>query len=50
MANGKLVFTQIIQDSRDLGGAGEHMVSRVFFHLELEDRALNGKLALCWTR
>lgn len=42
MAQGKLVFHQIIQDSQDFGGDDQHMVSRAFFNVELENRTLKG--------
>ena len=35
MLKGKLVFTRVIQDSQDYGSDDEHMVSRVFFDLEV---------------
>jgi hypothetical protein len=35
MLKGKLVFTRVIQDSQDYGSDDKHMVSRVFFDLEV---------------
>ncbi len=40
MARGKIVFREILQDSQDIGGDDEHMVSVILFNLELEDRTL----------
>jgi hypothetical protein len=35
MIKGKLVFIRVIQDSQEYGSDDEHMVSRVFFDLEV---------------
>ena len=42
MAKGKLIFNKIIQISQDLGGKDEHMVSRVFFDLEVGNEVHRG--------
>jgi len=34
----KITFKKIIQDSQDYGSTEEHMVSRVFFDLEIEGK------------
>lgn len=45
MVKGKLVFTKLIQDSQDLGSDDEHMVSRVFFSIELGEEVHRGLYA-----
>lgn len=42
MVKGKLVFTKVIQDSQDFGSDDEHMVSRVFFDLEVRGEIHRG--------
>src|ERR1700730_13060120 len=37
-----MTLTQIVQDSQDYGSADEHMVSRVFSGLEVEDHSYPG--------
>lgn len=41
MAKARVVFDKLIQDSQDYGSTDEHMVSRVFFTLELEGKTHN---------
>ena len=38
MAKATITFHKCIQDSQEYGSDNEHMVSRVFFTLEMEDR------------
>jgi hypothetical protein len=38
MPNAKITFYKIIQDSQDYGSDDEHMISRVFFTLEIGDK------------
>lgn len=38
MSIAKVTFYKIIQDSQDYGSNDEHMVSRVYFNLEVEDK------------
>jgi hypothetical protein len=42
MPNAIMTMTQIIQDSQDYGSNDEHMVSRVFFDLDIEDHNYPG--------
>ena len=41
MGTAKTTFYKCIQDSQDYGSDDEHMVSRVFFILEIDDRKLD---------
>ncbi len=36
MANAKVVFHKLIQDSQDFGSNEEHMISRAFFSIEVD--------------
>jgi hypothetical protein len=42
MPNAIMTLTEIVQDSQDYGSDDEHMVSRVFFDLEIEDHHYPG--------
>jgi len=42
MPNAIVTLTEIAQDSQDYGSDDEHMVSRVFFDLEIEDHRYPG--------
>ena len=42
MARAKLFIQQLIQDSQDFGSDDEHMVSRVFFDLEVDGHRHSG--------
>lgn len=42
MTKARVTFNKCIQDSQDYGSDEEHMVSRVFFTLELGDRRYDG--------
>ena len=42
MPNAIMTLTEIVQDSQDYGSDDEHMVSRVFFDLEVEDHSYPG--------
>jgi len=35
MSKAKIIFYKCVQDSQDYGSDDEHMVSRVFFNLEI---------------
>jgi len=41
MGTAKITFHKCIQDSQDYGSDDEHMVSRVFFTLEIGDKKLD---------
>jgi hypothetical protein len=45
MAIAQVVFDKLVQDSQDYGSTDEHMVSRVFFTLELDGKTHNGLYA-----
>jgi len=45
MAIAKLFLNKLIQDSQDYGSNDEHMVSRVFFDLEIEGTKYEGLYA-----
>jgi hypothetical protein len=45
MARAKVTFERLIQDSQDYGSDDEHMVSRVFFSLEVEGKEHQGLYA-----
>ncbi|MBI2179697.1 MAG: hypothetical protein HYU31_02635 [Deltaproteobacteria bacterium] len=42
MAKARLIFEKCIQDSQGYGSDDEHMVSRIFFTLEVEGKRYNG--------
>jgi hypothetical protein len=42
VAHAKVVFRECIQDSQDYGSDDEHMVSRVFFSLEVSGKKYDG--------
>jgi hypothetical protein len=42
MATARLVFEKCIQDSQDYGSDDEHMISRVFFTLEVGGKRYDG--------
>ena len=42
MATTRIYLHQLIQDSRDYGSNDEHMVSRVFFDLEVDGKRYTG--------
>jgi len=42
MAKAKVLFRELIQDSQDYGSDDEHMVSRVFFDLEIDGKKYKG--------
>jgi len=42
MTKARVIFNKCIQDSQDYGSNDEHMVSRVFFTLEVGDRRYDG--------
>jgi len=42
MPNAIMTLTEIVQDSQDYGSDDEHMVSRVFFDLDIEDHIYPG--------
>lgn len=42
MTKARVTFNKCIQDSQDYGSDEEHMVSRVFFTLEVEGRRYDG--------
>lgn len=42
MTKARAIFDKCIQDSQDYGSDEEHMVSRVFFTLEVEGRRYDG--------
>jgi hypothetical protein len=42
MVKGKLIFTKIVQDSQEYGSDDGHMVSRVFFSVELGEKIHKG--------
>jgi hypothetical protein len=39
MSSAKVIFHKLIQDSQDYGSDNEHMVSRVFFSLEIGEES-----------
>jgi len=39
MTNANVTFRRLVQDSQDYGSNDEHMVSRAFFDLKIDDRA-----------
>ena len=41
MKKAKVIFHKILQDSQDLGSDNEHMVSRVFFTVEIDGSTTN---------
>ncbi|MDO8413077.1 MAG: hypothetical protein Q7S51_04710 [Gallionellaceae bacterium] len=45
MITAKLYLHQLIQDSQDFGSDDAHMVSRVFFDLEIGDKKIEGLYA-----
>jgi hypothetical protein len=45
MAKARLIFEKCIQDSQDYGSDDEHMVSRIFFALEVEGKRYGGLYA-----
>ena len=45
MPNVKVNFREVIQDSQDYGSDDEHMVSRVFFDLEIDGQVHKGLYA-----
>jgi hypothetical protein len=45
MVKGKLLFSQIMQNSQDLGTNDEHLVSRVFFDLVVGSKVHRGLYA-----
>ncbi|MCX6641743.1 MAG: hypothetical protein NTW14_14855 [bacterium] len=45
MKSAKINFREMIQDSQDYGSNEEHMISRVFFDLEVEGRIQRGLYA-----
>ena len=42
MSKAKIIFYKCIQDSQDYGSDDEHMVSRVFFNLEIGEETFDG--------
>jgi len=42
MVKGKLIFTGIMQASQEYGTDDEHMVSRVYFDIEIEEKPQRG--------
>lgn len=42
MSKAKIIFYKCIQDSQDYGSDDEHMVSRVFFNLEISEETFEG--------
>ncbi len=42
MSKAKIIFNKCIQDSQDYGSDDEHMVSRVFFNLEIGEETFEG--------
>jgi hypothetical protein len=42
MTKARLIFRKCIQDSHDYGSDDEHMISRVFFTLEVEGKRYDG--------
>ena len=45
MSKAKIIFYKCIQDSQDYGSDDEHMVSRVFFDLEIGEETFEGLYA-----
>ena len=45
MSKAKIIFYKCIQDSQDYGSDDEHMVSRVFFNLEIGEETFEGLYA-----
>lgn len=45
MATAKLQLHKLIQDSQDFGSDDEHMISRVFFDLEIDGKKFEGLYA-----
>lgn len=45
MSKVKIIFYKCIQDSQDYGSDDEHMVSRVFFNLEISEETFEGLYA-----
>jgi hypothetical protein len=41
MATARIIFNRCIQDSQEYGSDNEHMISRVFFTLEIRDRRID---------
>jgi len=42
MSKAKIIFYKCVQDSQDYGSDDEHMVSRVFFNLEIGEETFEG--------
>jgi hypothetical protein len=42
MANARVIFRELVQDSQELGSDDEHMVSRVFFDFEFQGKVEHG--------
>jgi len=45
MSKAKIIFYKCIQDSQDYGSDDKHMVSRVFFNLEIGEETFEGLYA-----